>query len=127
MESSPTAKQGEPFWKPVQAVLHFRVQRGCEEIAQGNKVAHLTVYCLFSKFRTPGRHLLCHERGQLEAYSLKTSQVSKIASINDDDSLYGVAYDSMANKVYFCSKSKIYRANLDGTAMETVLSTTQCK
>ena len=35
----------------------------------------------------------------------------------------------MWNKIYFCNGSKVYRANLDGSNLETVLSisTSQCK
>ena len=63
--------------------------------------------------------------GGLKAYSMETLQTSTI--VNSSEELYGVAYDSVARKVYFSSNTKIYRANMDGTNQETVLSTTQCK
>ena len=61
----------------------------------------------------------------LNAYSLETLQTNKI--VNSGEWLYGVTYDSIASKVYFSSFYKIYRANLDGSHLETVLSTSECK
>ena len=52
---------------------------------------------------------------------------------SSNDRFYAVAYDSMASKLYFSSSDyltalgKIYRANLDGTDLETVLSSSECK
>ena len=41
----------------------------------------------------------------------------------------GIAHDSTSNKLYWCSSSpgEIFRSHIDGTEVETLLSTTECK
>ena len=64
--------------------------------------------------------------GGLKDYSLETLETS--TTDTSSEYLYAVAYDSIASKVYFSSnENKIYRANMDGSNGETVLSTNQCK
>ena len=53
-------------------------------------------------------------------YSLETSSVRTIG--DGSDNVFGVAYDSVYDKIYWCSESRIYRSNQDGTELETVSS-----
>ena len=62
----------------------------------------------------------------MKTYSLGTSETSTIIS-SKNESIVAVAYDSAASKLYFSSPLNIYRANLDGSNQETILSTRQCK
>ena len=75
--------------------------------------------------------------GGLKAYSLVTSQVKTIGSLGNF--AYGVAYDPNGDKIYWSdnlvawtygwdtAKYAIFRANRDGTELETVLDTKECK
>ena len=52
---------------------------------------------------------------------------SNVDSTSDDDGFHGVTYDPKDKKMYFSSRHAIYRANLDGSAIEMVFSGTQCE
>ena len=55
---------------------------------------------------------------------METNHVRKI--VNSPENLYGIAYNSISNKLYWCNAGTIYRANVDGTGAQTLLRTTQC-
>ena len=56
----------------------------------------------------------------------RTSQVSQLVSSNE--TLFGIAYDIMSNKLYWSSSNKIYRCDaIDGGNVEIVYSAGQCK
>ena len=63
--------------------------------------------------------------GGLQAYSMETSEVKNVLS--NSAYVVGVTYDPSQNKLYWSTLYSIYRANRDGTEMETILSTFQCK
>ena len=56
--------------------------------------------------------------GGLQAYSLATSDLNTV--VNNSLSLYGVAFDSATDKIYWCSSTDIFRGNRNGTASETL-------
>lgn len=39
----------------------------------------------------------------------------------------GLDYDPINNKMYYCSYGRIYRANVDGSATEALLSNVNCE
>lgn len=67
------------------------------------------------------------ENGGIMAYSTLTSQVTTIVTSNE--TCWGIAYDSVHHKIYWSTRKerKIYRTNLNGSLVETILSTDQCK
>ena len=74
---------------------------------------------LYSNITGPAHSIyFATDRGGLKAYSLETSSVRTIG--NSSDSIFGVAYDSVNDKIYWCSATSIYRADQDGTELETV-------
>ena len=58
--------------------------------------------------------------------STKTYKVTRIIQ-QGSDTLYGIAVDTIRNKLYWTSSYKIYRSELDGTGVRTVLDTSNCK
>ena len=60
--------------------------------------------------------------GGIKAYSVLTSEVKAV--VRSNESCYGIAFDSFHNKIYWSTYMghKIYRANVDGSQGETVLS-----
>ena len=59
--------------------------------------------------------------------STRTSEVTRVRDSTED--LSGITFDTIRNKIYFCSSSKMYRSefiNIQGD-IETVLSASQCK
>ena len=43
------------------------------------------------------------------------------------EGFYGITYDPKEKKMYFSSRHAIYRANLDGSELEMVLSDMKCE
>ena len=62
--------------------------------------------------------------GGLMAYSVATSQTTTIVS--DGTSTYGVAYDSLRDRIYWSTSSTIKRCDRDGNNVETVLTSSTC-
>ena len=60
----------------------------------------------------------------LKAYSLTRHRVRKVANL--DSMVFGVTHDPVHDKIYFGFAAEIFRANRDGTNVETVLNTTEC-
>ena len=59
------------------------------------------------------------------AYSLETSNVTSV--LRSSEYLNNIVYDPWAEKIYCTTYGKIYRANLDGTDIETVWRNSECK
>lgn len=65
--------------------------------------------------------------GGVRAYSGLNSEAKTV--VNSSERIIGIVYDSIRDKIYWSTPStcRIYRANLDGTGVETVLDTNQCE
>ena len=61
----------------------------------------------------------------LKSYSLQNSQLNTITSAIG--SVWIVAYNSIAAKIYFSRKSTIYRIDLDGNKLENLWNTTETR
>ena len=64
-------------------------------------------------------------QGGIKAYSEETNQVDTL--IDSPENLSGVAWDPIDKKLYFCQVKAIYRANYDGSNVQTVFQTNKCK
>ena len=53
-------------------------------------------------------------------FSLETLAVNSV--IESSDNLRGVDYDPATNKIYFCSLTTVFRANMDGSGIETMVT-----
>ena len=65
--------------------------------------------------------------GGVKRYFSETAEVEAVANSNRSDTLYGVAFDWLRNKLYWSSRFVVFRANTDGTNLETVLDTEKRK
>ena len=63
--------------------------------------------------------------GGIKVYTEATNQVETFVESVED--LEGVAWDPAEQKLYYCSTSAIYRAEMDGTAVRTVFNSTKCE
>ena len=65
--------------------------------------------------------------GEIKAYSLATSTVTTIVDSVGD--FKGIAYDPVNNKIYYADygSAQIYRANIDGSGIETLQSNVDCE
>ena len=61
----------------------------------------------------------------VQRYSLDAGDVKTVA--DSSEGIYGVAFDWLRDKVYWNSLNKVFRANRNGTGVETILDTPQCK
>ena len=61
----------------------------------------------------------------IKAYSVFTSEMKTV--VRSRQSIYGIAYDSGSDKIYWCGNSNVFRGNRDGGQVETVLETSECK
>ena len=64
------------------------------------------------------------------AYSVESSQVSTIV-IPEDENVVGIIHNSIQDKIYWSTtkgtRSKMYRGNKDGSHVETLWATVECK
>ena len=82
--------------------------------------------CRHYYFAEPEQQIFFSTGGEgVKSFRPKTSTVSTVKGNNEI--LYGITYDTIRNKLYWTSSFKIYRALVDGTEVETVLQTQQCK
>ena len=59
------------------------------------------------------------------AYSDINGEVTKV--IDSREKFTGVAWDSVNKQLYYSSPYAIYRSEIDGTNVQMVLNTTDCK
>ena len=64
--------------------------------------------------------------GEVRVMSTKTSKVTTIIQ-QGSGTFYGIAVDTIRNKLYWTSSYKIYRSELNGIGLRTVLDTNRCK
>lgn len=64
------------------------------------------------------------------AYSVESSEVSTVV-LRARENVLGVIHHAMQDKIYWSgsseSEGKIYRGNKDGSQMETLLTSAECK
>ena len=61
----------------------------------------------------------------VKSFAPKPPVVSTVTG--NSHSLYGIAYDTAGNRLYWTSSFKIYRSEVGGTDVETLLNTQECK
>ena len=62
---------------------------------------------------------------EIKEISGKTSEVNSV--INTAEEVVGIAVDALRNQIWWTSEGKIYRSDIEGSAMETVLDGQKCK
>ena len=79
--------------------------------------------CLLSENDPPSIYFATREG--VKRYSLGTDVVETVA--DSSEGIDGVAFDWVRNKIYWSSGHKVFRADKNGTEVETVLGTRKCK
>ena len=62
---------------------------------------------------------------EIKVILAKASEVGSV--INAAEEIVGIAVDALRNKIWWNSEGKIYRSDIEGSAMETVLDRQECK
>ena len=88
----------------------------------GHYGKHLFMYLNISEIE-PAIYFASDGSG-LKAYSVATSQTTSI--ISDRTTVYGVAYDSLRDRIYWSGRYTINRSDKDGSNEETVFSSSTC-